>query len=284
METAILNRRNFVDAGYLELLGIKMIAGRSFTNNREVESQGRLIINRASAEKFGLKPEEIIGEKLHFDWQGEHFTFEVIGVMEDFNQVSLREPIVPLTFEIAGVADRYNFMIASLNTSEFSQSISDIEALWREQVSDAPFEYSFLDEDLQEQYNEDRRISRIITAFSVVAMIICSLGLYGLSSFMAERRLREIGIRKALGASVPQITGMMSKEFVRLVVLAFAIAVPLAWYGSNKWLEGFEYKTPLSVTPFLFAGVCALVIALLTVSYESLKAANTDPAKTLRNE
>lgn len=284
METAILNRRNFVDAGYLELLGIKMITGRSFTNNREVESQGRLIINRASAEKFGLKPEEIIGEKLHFDWQGEHFTFEVIGVMEDFNQVSLREPIVPLTFEIAGVADRYNFMIASLNTSEFSQSISDIEALWREQVSDAPFEYSFLDEDLQEQYNEDRRISRIITAFSVVAMIICSLGLYGLSSFMAERRLREIGIRKALGASVPQITGMMSKEFVRLVVLAFAIAVPLAWYGSNKWLEGFEYKTPLSVTPFLFAGVCALVIALLTVSYESLKAANTDPAKTLRNE
>jgi putative ABC transport system permease protein len=284
METAILNRRNFVDAGYLELLGIKMIAGRSFTNNREVESQGRLIINRASAEKFGLKPEEIIGEKLHFDWQGEHFTFEVIGVMEDFNQVSLREPIVPLTFEIAGVADRYNFMIASLNTSEFSQSISDIEALWRVQVSDAPFEYSFLDEDLQEQYNEDRRISRIITAFSVVAMIICSLGLYGLSSFMAERRLREIGIRKALGASVPQITGMMSKEFVRLVVLAFAIAVPLAWYGSNKWLEGFEYKTPLSVTPFLFAGVCALVIALLTVSYESLKAANTDPAKTLRNE
>src|SRR5690606_1188417 len=142
METAILNRRNFVDAGYLESLGIKMIAGRSFTNIREVESQGRLIINRASAEKFGLKPEEIIGEKLHFDWQGEHFTFEVIGVMEDFNQVSLREPIVPLTFEIAGVADRYNFMIASLNTSEFSQSISDIEALWREQVSDAPFEYS----------------------------------------------------------------------------------------------------------------------------------------------
>jgi putative ABC transport system permease protein len=284
METAILNRRNTVDAGYIELLGIRMIAGRSFEDNREVESQGRLIINRASVEKFGLKPEEIIGEKLHFDWQGQHYTFEVIGVMEDYNQVSLREPIVPLTFEIAQSPDYYNFIIASLNTSRFAESISDIETLWREHVPGSPFEYSFLDENVQKQYLEDQRMSRIITAFSVIAMIICSLGLYGLSSFMAERRLREIGIRKAMGATVSQITGMMSKEFVRLVVLAFVIAVPLAWYGSQKWLEGFEYKTPLNITPFVLAGVCALVIALLTVSYESLKAANTDPAKTLRNE
>ncbi|HEX7015346.1 MAG TPA: ABC transporter permease [Cyclobacteriaceae bacterium] len=284
METAILNRRNTVDAGYIELLGIHMIAGRSFTDNREVESKGRLIINRTSAEKFGLKPEEIIGEKLHFDWQGQHYTFEVIGVMEDFNQVSLRDPVVPFTFEIAESAEYYNFMIASLNTSAFTKSISDIEGLWRQYVSDAPFEYSFLDDDVQKQYREDERISKIITAFSVIAMIICSLGLYGLSSFMAERRLREIGIRKAMGASVSQITGMMSKEFVRLVVMAFAIAVPLAWYGSQKWLEGFEYRTPMNVTPFLFAGLSALAIALLTVSYESLKAANTDPAKTLRNE
>ncbi len=284
METAILNRRNMVDAGYLELLDIKMIAGRSFTNNREVESQNRIILNRASVEKFGVKPEEIIGERLHFDWQGNHFTFEVIGVMDDFNQVSLREPIVPLTFEVPGNTDGYNFMIASLNTSDFSQSISNIESLWQEQVSDAPFEYTFLDDDVQKQYHEDQRISSIITAFSIIAMIICSLGLYGLSSFMAERRLREIGIRKALGASVPQITGMMSKEFVKLVIVAFAIAVPLAWYGSQKWLEGFEYRTTLNITPFLFAGICALAIALITVSYESLKAANTDPAKTLRNE
>src|SRR5690606_8587218 len=279
METAILNRRNMVDAGYLELLDIKMIAGRSFTNNREVESQNRIILNRASVEKFGVKPEEIIGERLHFDWQGNHFTFEVIGVMDDFNQVSLREPIVPLTFEVPGNTDGYNFMIASLNTSDFSQSISNIESLWQEQVSDAPFEYTFLDDDVQKQYHEDQRISSIITAFSIIAMIICSLGLYGLSSFRAERRLREIGIRKALGASVPQITGMMSKEFVKLVIVAFAIAVPLAWYGSQRWLEGFEYRTTLNITPFLFAGICALAIALITVSYESLKAANTDPAK-----
>src|SRR5690606_8258523 len=125
---------------------------------------------------------------------------------------------------------------------------------------------------------------RIITSFSVIAMIICSLGLYGLSSFMAERRLREIGIRRALGATVTHITGLMSRELVRLVLSALVIAVPLAWYGSQKWLEGFEYRASLNVIPFVLAGVSALVIALLTVSYESLRAANTDPAKTLRNE
>ena len=115
-------------------------------------------------------------------------------------------------------------------------------------------------------------------------MIICSLGLYGLSSFMAERRLKEIGVRKVMGASVSQIMGMMSKEFVKLVLVAFIVAVPLSWYAMQKWLEGFTYKTTLNITPFAFAGLSALAIALVTISYESLKAANTDPAKTLRNE
>src|SRR5690606_3678216 len=225
-----------------------------------------------------------IGEKLYFDWQGENYMFEVIGVMEDYNQTSLRDPIVPLTFEIAGSADRYNFMIASVNSSEFAETIAGIESIWRQRISDAPFEYSFLDDNIQKQYNEDRRISRIITSFSAIAMIICSLGLYGLSSFMAERRIKEIGVRKVMGASVTQITSMMSKEFVRLVVIAFLVAVPLSWYGAQKWLEGFEYKTPLTVMPFVYAGISALVIALLTISYESVKAANANPATTLRSE
>lgn len=284
MESAILNRRNLIDAGYMELLGIKLIAGRGFSSNRETESDNKLILNRTSVEKFGLEPNDIIGEKLYFDWQGRNFEFEVVGVMEDYNQTSLKDPIVPLTFEIAGSSDRYNFMIASVNSSDFSNTIAGIEAIWTERIPDAPFEYSFLDEDLQKQYNEDRRISRIITSFSVIAMIICSLGLYGLSSFMAERRLKEIGVRKVMGASVPQITGMMSKEFVKLVLVAFVVAVPLSWYSAQKWLEGFEYKTPLNIIPFMYAGICALVIALLTISYESFKAANTNPARTLRNE
>jgi len=283
MQSAILNRRNTIDAGYMELLGIKLIAGRPFTENREAESN-QLILNRTSANKFGMDPDSIIGEKLSFDWQGQHFDFQVIGVMEDYNQTSLKDAIVPIIFEIASSADQYNFIIASVNPSGFSETLTSLENIWKSQVSDAPFEYSFLDDNLQKLYNEDRRISKIITSFSVIAMIICSLGLYGLSSYMAERRLKEIGVRKVMGASVSQIMSMMSKEFVRLVLIAFVVAIPLSWYAMQKWLESFEYKTSLNITPFLYAGLSALVIALLTISYESLRAANTDPAKTLRNE
>ena len=147
----------------------------------------------------------VLSEKsFHFDWQGKHYDFQVIGVMEDYNQMSLKDPILPIVFEFADSANQYNFMIASVNPSNFSETVAELENIWKTQVSDAPFEYTFLDDNLQKQYNEDRRVSKIITSFSVIAMIICSLGLYGLSSFMAERRLKEIGVRKVMGASVPK--------------------------------------------------------------------------------
>lgn len=284
MENAILNRRNNIDAGYMELLGIKLIAGRAFTDNRPAESKGQVIINRASAKKFGLEPDEMVGQKLYFDWQGQTYTFQVIGVMEDYNQTSLKDPVVPVFFEVPETSDQYNYIIASVDAAGFSNTLSVIEGVWKEQVPDAPFEYTFLDDDLQRQYSADERTSRIITYFAAIAMVICSLGLYGLSSFMAERRLKEIGVRKVMGASVTQIVGMMSREFVKLVLLAFVVAAPLAWYAMNKWLQGFEYKTPLDVSLFGYAGLAAVAIALLTISYESLRAANADPARTLRNE
>jgi putative ABC transport system permease protein len=283
MENGILNRWNNIDAGYMELLGIKLIAGRAFSDNR-AETKDKLIVNRTSASKYGMEPAAMVGEKLSFDWQGKHYDFQVIGVMEDYNQTSLKDPILPVLFQVSDSTNQYNYMIASVNSSGLTETVASIETLWKEQVSDAPFEYSFLDDNLEKLYNEDRRMSKIITSFSVIAMIICSLGLYGLSSFMAERRMKEIGIRKVMGASVPQILRMMSKEFVKLVLISFAVAVPLSWYAMDKWLQNFEYKMPLSIAPFVYAGLSALVIALLTISYESLKAANTDPAKTLRNE
>ncbi len=284
MDNAVLNLRNNVDAGYIEQLGIKLIAGRTFTSNREAESKGNLIINRASAKKFGMEPEKMIGQKLYFDWQGKNYAFQVIGVVEDYNQTSLKEPIVPIAFQMPENRDEYGNMIVSINSQAFSESIALIEDSWKKQVNDAPFEYTFLDDNIQKQYDEDRRLSSIITYFTVFALIICCLGLYGLSSFMAERRLKEIGVRKVMGASVSQIVTMMSKEFVKLVILAFVIAAPLAWYAMSKWLQAFEYKMALEVSLFFFAGLTAVVIALLTITYESLRAANADPARTLRNE
>jgi putative ABC transport system permease protein len=284
MEKAVDIRRNRVDAGYLELLNLKMIAGRTFTDNREMEKETKLILNKTAVGKLGFTPEKIVGQNLHFDWQGKKYDFQVIGVMEDYNQASLHEEIKPTLFEVADSTNRYDNMIVSVSSAKFEQTIKSIEKTWKSIISDTPFEYSFLDQKIQEQYKEDLRVSSIITSFGLIAMIICALGLYGLSSYMAERRFKEIGIRKVMGASVTQIVTMMSSEFVKLVLIAFAIAVPLAWYGMNKWLEGFAYKISIEWFVFAWAGLVALFIALFTVSFESIKSAIGNPVDSLRRE
>lgn len=284
MDNAIMNKRNAVDYGYLHLMNIKLIAGRDFNDNRESEGQTKLIINRTSAKKFGFEPEKIIGESLFFDWQGKNYKFEVIGVMEDFHQTSLKERIEPIMFAMPKTADQYAFVVMNVKTENFKATLSTLEQTWKSMIDDTPFEYSFLDETIQKQYDDDRKIAQIITGFSFIAMIICSLGLYGLSTYMAERRFKEIGVRKVLGASIKQIVAMMSQEFVRLVLIAFVIAVPIAWYGLNQWLNNFAYRINVNGWVFVMAGTIALIIALLTVSYESIKAASADPAKSLRTE
>jgi putative ABC transport system permease protein len=284
MDKAVDIRRNRVDVGYMELLNMKLIAGRDFTDNRVMESDRKLILNKTATTQLGFTPEEIVGQNLHFDWQGEKYHFTVIGVMEDFNQTSLHEAIKPTLFEMADSTKRYNYMIASVSTSDFNQAVASIEQTWKSLIHDTPFEYTFLDQNVQKQYDEDRMVSSIITSFGLIAMIICALGLYGLSSYLAERRFKEIGIRKVMGASVPQIVAMMSTEFLRLVLIAFVIAVPIAWYGMDKWLKTFEYKTPVEWFVFAWAGVVALAIALITVSFESIKSAMGNPVHSLRSE
>jgi putative ABC transport system permease protein len=284
MDNALDIQTPQVDAGYIELLDIKLLAGRTFTDNRELDSDRKLILNRTSAKKLGFTPEKAVGQALHFDWQGTKYDFEVIGVMEDFHQTSLHDEIKPILFYMADTTNQYNFMVASVSTGNFEQTISSLEKIWKSAINDTPFEYSFLDENIQKQYEEDRRISSIITSFGFIAMIICSLGLYGLSSYMAEGRFKEIGIRKVMGASVRQIVTMMSTEFMKLVLVAFALAVPVAWYGMSQWLESFAYRIPIEWMVFVWAGIVALSIALFTVSFECVKAALSNPVESLRNE
>jgi putative ABC transport system permease protein len=284
MDKAILNRRNLVDEGYLELLNIKLIAGRSFTDNREMDSNRKLIINETSAKRFGFTPEKAIGQKVYFDWQGQNYAYEIMGVMADYHQNSLKEEINPIMFEMSADVNQYAYVVASVNTNNFNETITAMEHTWKSLVNDTPFEYSFLNEDIQKQYDEDKRVSKIISSFTVIAMLISCLGLYGLSTYMAERRFKEIGVRKVLGANVNQIVGLMSKEFLKLVIIAFVLSVPLAWYAMDKWLSGFAYKISINATVFIYAGTAACLIALITVSFESLKAASTNPVKALRNE
>jgi len=284
MDNAVLHRRNLIDAGYMEMMDIKLLAGRHFTDNRQTDSDAKLILNLTAIKKLGFELDNAVGQHLYFDWQGNKSNFEIIGVMDDYHQTSLKEAISPILFELAPDTQRLDNLVIAVQTDQFEETIASIEKTWKTLVNDTPFEYSFLDDSIQKQYDEDRRVARIITSFTVIAMVICCLGLYGLSTYMAERRFKEIGVRKVMGATVPQIMGMMSKEFVKLVVIALLISVPLAWYAMEQWLSSFAYRINIDFLTFAAAGFVALFIALATVGYESLKAASMNPVDSLRNE
>jgi putative ABC transport system permease protein len=285
MDNAVLIRRNRIDYGYLELMDFNVIAGRTFNTNRESESENKLILNQSAVTKLGFQPEEIIGEPLYFEWQGTRYDFEVVGVVEDYHQTSLKEEIIPILFEMSSSTTRFPFMMIDVNqTDDFQSLTAKMETLWKQSIIDTPFEYSFLDENIKKQYDEDRKVSKVISSFTFIAMFISCLGLYGLSTFMAERRFKEIGVRKVMGASVNQIVGLMSSEFIKLIVVAFVIAVPLAWYAMHQWLSGFAYKISINMMVFIYAGIAALLVALITVSFESIRAASTNPVTSLRSE
>jgi putative ABC transport system permease protein len=203
--------------------------------------------------------------------------------MKDYHQISLREKIYPILLRVQSEGE-LNFLIAEVKGGNIDQLLAAFESAWKTVITDAPFEYSFLDENIQKQYADDKRVSGVISTFTIIAMVISCLGLYGLSGFMAEKRFREIGVRKVLGASVRQIVVMMSGEFVRLVLIAFVLAVPLSLYGINLWLEGFAYKVSPDVTLFALAGGVALLIAVLTVGFESIRAASGNPVDALRDQ
>ncbi|MBL7841859.1 MAG: ABC transporter permease [Cyclobacteriaceae bacterium] len=283
MENGILHRMNYIDYGYIEMMGIKIIAGRSF-GVTEDSTTNNIIINRQGIEELKLTPEDAIGAELAMDWQGRHLTFRIVGVMENYHQVSLKEKIVPTAFFKKGKDQTLDNVVVKLSTGDMLNTLAQVEEKWKAVNPDTPFEFMFLDERVQKQYAEDVRVGQIITVFTVIAIVISCLGLYGLSTFMAEQRFKEIGVRKVLGANVGQIVALMSKEFVRLIIIAFAISVPLGIYSMDKWLQGFEYKTSIDVLIFVYAGLAALLIALVTVSFESFKAASTNPVKALRTE
>lgn len=284
MENATMIKNTNIEANYLDVMGIDIVAGRGFNENRESESQNKVILNETATRRLGFKPEAIVGQTIYTDRSTGRIGFEVIGVMQDYHQVSVKEEIYPVLFFMAENTSNHAYTIMSIDNQDINTTLAGIENAWRSVNPAIPFEYTFLDENVRKQYDEDQRVSSIITAFTVIAMIISCLGLYGLSTFMAERRFKEIGVRKVMGATVTEITGMMSAEFVKLVLIAFVIAVPLGWYAIHAWLENFAYKAPVGISIFAIAGISALAIAVFTVSFESLKAASANPVNALRNE
>lgn len=279
------------DRFYLETYGIKLKAGRWFSESDESESYRPVdseeeikyvyIVNEAAAKRLGFSnPEEIVGKKITTGMYDANN--EVVGVVEDFHTTSLHDEIIPVAF--MNLPQFYYEAGIKIRPENFNETISFIEENWEQVFPEYNFEYEFLDAYLVKLYQHDDRTFTLFKIFAGIAIFIGCLGLYGLIAFMASQKLKEVGIRKVLGASVSSIMILFSKEFVKLIVIAFLMAAPLSWYFMNQWLQGFAYRIPISWTVYAIGITSTLVIAILTVSYRSAQAAISNPAETLRTE
>jgi putative ABC transport system permease protein len=266
------------DEFFVKANGIKLISGRDF---REDDS-AKVLINETFSKKMGLDPAKASGVRI---MDANDRTWEIVGVMKDFNYESLHKDVESFMVWITHKENGYwaNLTVHTA-TNNYKELLGKIESVWHRDFPGIPFEYSFMDEKVQKQYESDISMSRIINAFTFIAICISCLGLFGLAAFSAEQRNKEIGIRKVLGASVSGIVQLLSKDFLLLVVIAFIIATPVSWWAMNKWLESFAYRTPVSWWMFGIAGFVTMVIALLTVSSQAIRAAVMNPVKSLRSE
>jgi putative ABC transport system permease protein len=250
-----------VDDSYLQTMGMKLISGRNFSFDMPSDSQA-VIINRTMASRLNLK--DPIGKRIT-----NCNLFAVVGVIEDFNFESMRNKIEPVCLKLGTSPSIVSIKVTA---ADMSNLLSSITATWKKFAPAQPLRYSFLDDKFASMYADIQRMGRISTSFSILAIIIASLGLFALSAFMAEQRSKEIGVRKVLGASISNLASLLSKDFLKLVVIAMVIASPIAWWAMNKWLQDFVYRINISWWIFLFAGGSAVVIALLTVSFQAIKA------------
>ncbi|UYQ91786.1 ABC transporter permease [Chitinophaga horti] len=278
LQSANLDLYN-VDFGFLEQLGVKMRAGRMFDVKYSTDSTEALVINETAARVLGYpNPEEVVGKK--FSQWGRNG--RVIGVVKDFNYRSLRDTVKALSIRVA--PENCAFFLLKLKAGDPQKMVAAVERKWQELAPHRPFDYTFLDENFDKQYTAETRFSRLFFYFAGLAIVISCLGLLGLAAYSTVQRTREIGIRKVLGASMGNITALLSKEFVVLVLIALCIASPVAWYAMDRWADGFAYRAPISWWVFAVAGVLAIAIALLTVSFHAIKAAIVNPVKSLRSE
>lgn len=265
-----------VSYDYGKTINWEFLQGRDFSKEFASDSSG-LIINESAAKFMGF--ENPVGEVIK--WFGEPYT--VIGVVKDMIMQNPYDPVRPTVFRL--YVNSQNFVILRLNPqANPSAALSKIEHVFKKFNPDQPFQYSFVDEDYAKKFGNEERVGKLAGSFAMLAIFISCLGLFGMASFVAQQRIKEIGVRKVLGATVFNLWGLLSKDFLVLVIISMFVAGPLSYYFMNRWLEGYEYRTTLSAWIFLIAAGGALVIALLTVSYQAIRAALANPVKSLRSE
>jgi predicted permease len=264
------------DPNFISLFDIKLLAGRNLTQS---DTLREYLVNRKFAENVGMTPEQIIGQTATFNGE---WKFPIVGVVEDFHTSSLHEDIQPVF--IATHVDMYNEYAVKINHANISETLAALENKWTETYPDLIYSSQFLDEQIADFYRAEENMMMLVEVFSVVAIVVGCMGLFGLVSFMALQRTKEIGIRKVLGGSIAHILWIFGKEFSLLIVIAFAIAAPAGWWLMSTWLQDYEYHIPLSSWIFLSALAFTFVVAVITVGYRALLAALANPVRSLRSE
>lgn len=263
-----------VDEDYVKTMGMKLVAGRNFSEKLASDSMGA-IINQTLARKLQLK--DPIGKTIVNDWE----TYHVVGVVEDFNYESMRTDIEGLVLRLGNST---TITSVKVSNGDMKSTLAAITATWKKFAPATPIRYSFMDENFARMYSDVQRMGVILTSFAVLAISIACLGLFALSAFMAEQRTKEIGIRKVLGATVSNITAMLSKDFLKLVFIAIIIASPIAWWAMSEWLQDFVYRIDIKWWVFAISATISILIALATISFQSIKAAIANPVKSLKSE
>jgi putative ABC transport system permease protein len=266
----------YADDGFLNTFGIDLIEGRNFSQAAGAESKNSIIVNEEAVREFGM--ENPIG----FRFFAKSEEYQVIGVVKDFNTHSLHNQIMPCMISSSKSDNR--LLSVKMHSNDIQEAIAGIRVVWNDIQPNSPLEYKFLDDAIKENYNDEEKIGYLFSAFSIMAVFIACLGLFGLAAFMAEKRTKEIGIRKVLGASVSSIIQLLFKEFLILAVISTALACPIAYFAMSRWLEEFAYRTGIGIEVYALAGGITLSIALATVSYQAIRAACANPVQALKYE
>jgi putative ABC transport system permease protein len=278
-------RMNYVDEDFLNTLEFKPVAGRLFSSQFKSDTGNRIIVNENAIKEIGFaSAQKAVGQNIYFDLLGKKYSFLIIGVVKDFHFEDLHSPVSPFGFQLANDKNFFNYLVVHAKAGNMAPVLKTIENAWHKYDRTDPFDYTFLDEEFQKNYAADNRLAAIVGYFTFIAILISCLGLFGLAAFSAEQRIKEIGIRKVLGAKVSTIVSLLSVDFLKLIILSVIIASPVAWWAMNKWLQSFAYRQPIDWAIFAYTTIIAIVIGLFTIGSQAINAAVANPIKSLKSE
>ncbi len=276
-------QRNNIDFGFMETLGVEVVKGRAFSEEIPSDVGGAAVLNETAVKNLGYDINDVVGRKIFAVSDTAMVGLQIVGVIRDFNFMSLHAQIDPYMFIIQ--PNRvYPYIMAELETNDYPGLVDQLESQWEATLPNLPFEYFFLDSNLNKLYDDDRNFGQIIESFTFVAIIICALGLFGLSAYTTEQRLKEIAVRKVLGASVGGILFLLNRSFSALIFIAFIVAAPLGYYAMDQWLNNFQFRIGNTIPILLLSGLVALIFTLMIVSIQSMRGATRNPATILRSE